>query len=135
MTFDEYAERYLSALAPEGRRLVQMGWNGHEEFGGALATGIHHIHLLTSILIDSIKSREPDFVIGDPNDPYLIRWWLRRDRAEGSIYLHQIRRSDDDRALHDHPWPSTSIILLEHGETVLDYAQRQNLLPGKGGES
>lgn len=34
MTFDEYAEKYLSALTPEGRRLVQMGWNGHEEFGG-----------------------------------------------------------------------------------------------------
>lgn len=34
MTFDEYAEKHLSALTPEGRRLVQMGWNGHEEFGG-----------------------------------------------------------------------------------------------------
>lgn len=66
---------------------------------------------LARILIDSVRKRDPDFVIGDPDDPYMIRWWLRRDRSEGSIYLHQIRKSDDDRALHDHPWPSTSIIL------------------------
>lgn len=70
-----------------------------------------HIQALKDILIDSVIHREPDFIIGESTDPYLVRWWLRRDRPEGSIYLHQILKSDDDRALHDHPWPSTSIIL------------------------
>lgn len=34
MTFEEYSEKYLQALTGEARRLVQMGWNGHAEFGG-----------------------------------------------------------------------------------------------------
>lgn len=42
--------------------------------------------------------------------PYLIRWtlistpWFR-------IFLHKILRSDDDRDLHDHPWPFWTFIL------------------------
>lgn len=53
--------------------------------------------------------RPPDQVIGTPK-PYLRRWWWRRS-PRGNVYLHQILRSDDDRALHDHPWWNVSIIL------------------------
>lgn len=54
---------------------------------------------------------EPDFIIGGGADPYLRRWHLL-PRGEGaSAYLHQFLRSDDDRALHDHPYGSVSIIL------------------------
>ena len=59
-------------------------------------------------------SRKPDFVIGDPNAPYLRRWWLtnrKRDMEKCKIYLHHILRDDDDRAFHDHPSRSCSIIL------------------------
>lgn len=66
---------------------------------------------LLNMLLATIGDRDPDFVIGDPNNPYLIRWWLRRDRENGCEYLHKVMRDDDDRALHDHPWDSTSIIL------------------------
>ncbi|MBD2842686.1 hypothetical protein [Erythrobacter rubeus] len=59
--------------------------------------------------------RAPDFVIGDN---YLRRWWILPRNNYLNIYLHEFRRSDDDRALHDHPWPSTSFIIeggyLEH---------------------
>lgn len=59
--------------------------------------------------------REPDFIIG--ND-YLRRWWIIPRNKYCNIYLHNIRRSDDDRALHDHPWPNVSIVLkggyIEH---------------------
>lgn len=56
---------------------------------------------------------EPDFKIGhDPDDPYLLRWFITpRDPERGGIYLHKFLKSDDDRALHDHPWPSESIVL------------------------
>jgi hypothetical protein len=41
-----------------------------------------------------------------------------RKRLGFNIYLHLIRRSDDDRALHDHPWPSVSVVMagqyIEH---------------------
>jgi hypothetical protein len=55
--------------------------------------------------------RKPDFVIGDPSNPYLLRWWVIPRNRVFNIYLHKILRSDDDRALHDHPWWNMSIIL------------------------
>lgn len=56
-------------------------------------------------------SRAPDFVIGPPEDPYLLRWWVIPRNRWFNVYLHRIRRSDDDRALHDHPWVNASIIV------------------------
>jgi hypothetical protein len=29
----------------------------------------------------------------------------------GNVYLHKILRSDDDRALHDHPWENRSLVI------------------------
>jgi hypothetical protein len=57
--------------------------------------------------------REPDFVIGadSPGGPYMRRWWIIPRNRFLNIYLHQILRDDDDRALHDHPWWNVSIIL------------------------
>ncbi|MBX3603216.1 MAG: hypothetical protein KF863_21555 [Rubrivivax sp.] len=79
--------------------------------------------------IIALAARRPaDFVIGGQERPYLRRWWLTpwsglyRDvehptwwqwlvqRLPG-VYLHQFLRSDDDRALHDHPWANLSILL------------------------
>ena len=56
-----------------------------------------------------MASRPPDFVIGDH---YLRRWWVVPRNDFANVYLHEFRRSDDDRALHDHPWASTSVILM-----------------------
>lgn len=57
------------------------------------------------------QSREPDFVIGPAHDPYLKRWWIIPRNESCNVYLHEILRSDDDRALHDHPWGNTSMLL------------------------
>lgn len=74
---------------------------------------------------------KPDFTIVDSGSPYLSRWhltpWgylrdlerpgkfltLLRDgtRDWPSIRLHKTLRSDNARALHDHPWASVSFIL------------------------
>ena len=51
----------------------------------------------------------PDYVIGDD---YLRRWWIVPRNAGCNIYLHEILRSDDDRAMHDHPWANTSYLLF-----------------------
>lgn len=63
----------------------------------------------------SVMLRRPDFVIGAD---YLRRWWIIPRNEGCNIYLHQINHSDDDRALHDHPWANTSYILsgsyIEH---------------------
>lgn len=55
--------------------------------------------------------RAPDVVIGEPASPYLLRWWVIPRNPVFNVYLHEIRRSDDDRALHDHPWLNASILL------------------------
>lgn len=64
---------------------------------------------------DIMASREPDFVIGDN---YLRRWWVIPRNEGCNIYLHEINNSDDDRALHDHPWDNTSMLIdgsyIEH---------------------
>ena len=62
-----------------------------------------------------IMARKPDFVIGDD---YLRRWWVIPRNPGANVYLHEILHSDDDRALHDHPWANTTIVLsggyIEH---------------------
>ena len=55
-----------------------------------------------------IMAREPDFVIGDD---YLRRWYVLPRNPWLNLYLHQIRKSDDDRAMHDHPWANTSFLI------------------------
>lgn len=49
-------------------------------------------------------------VIGG-SDPYLLRWWLLPRNRLCNAYVHRFLRDDDDRALHDHPWPSLSVVL------------------------
>lgn len=70
-----------------------------------------------------VGDREPDEIINDNVDgidvPYLMRWWVKDKGEHGdNIYLHCFVRSDYDRALHDHPRDSVSVILdgeyLEH---------------------
>jgi hypothetical protein len=68
--------------------------------------------------------RDPDFVIGDPDNPYMRRWWIVPRNEFCNVYLHEILRSDDDRALHDHPWANTSLLIDgEYQEVVPFYAK------------
>lgn len=68
----------------------------------------------------TLLSRKPHFVIGDPAAPYMLRWYLIPRNPWLNIYLHKFMRSDDDRALHDHPWWFASFMLkgsyIEHVE-------------------
>lgn len=83
--------------------------------------------MLGIMLRASVAAREPDFVIGGKDDPYIRRWYMCKSHEKPSIYLHQILRDDDDRALHDHRGHSASIILsgtlrevLKDGERLLE---------------
>jgi hypothetical protein len=64
------------------------------------------------VRLSELHGRAPDFVIGDEENPYLRRWWIIPRNRWFNIYLHEIRRSDDDRALHDHPWLNCTILLM-----------------------
>lgn len=80
------------------------------------------------------EGREPDFVIGGVERPYLLRWWLIPRNLVANAYLHLFLRSDDDRALHDHPWVNCSILLrgsyTEHTIAAGGIHRRQVLTAG-----
>jgi hypothetical protein len=54
--------------------------------------------------------QEPSQVLGHQDDPYLRRWFLEKSRR-GSVYVHEMLRSDQDEELHDHPGDNLSIML------------------------
>lgn len=62
--------------------------------------------------------RRADFVIHREGVVYLKRWFIIPRNRWFNIYLHQFCGDDEDRALHDHPWWSWSVLLagrlLEH---------------------
>jgi len=65
---------------------------------------------------------------------YMSRWWKVKRNAFFNIYFHQVFRSDDDKALHDHPWWSFSIVLsggyYEH--RILEGGIHQKIWHGPG---
>lgn len=69
---------------------------------------------LWSRMYDIARNRAPDVLIGKEDDTYMERWWIIPRNRVFNIYLHHFLRSDDDRALHDHP--SWNISLLLQGE-------------------
>lgn len=78
--------------------------------------------------LDVIRDRHPDFVIGERRNPYLRRWYLLPRNPIFNVYLHQFMRDDEDRALHDHPWPSVSLAL--NMSMVEVYLERHRTLDG-----
>lgn len=65
-----------------------------------------------------MQRRGPDQVIGGYDNPYLLRCYVIPKNRFFNVYLHRFWRSDDDRALHDHPWVNLSILVegeyIEH---------------------
>jgi len=57
-------------------------------------------------------------ITGLDGSDYLVRRYLLPRNKLLNIYLHRFLGSDDDRALHDHPWYSISCVLkgrlIEH---------------------
>jgi len=82
--------------------------------------------------------RKPDFIIGGADTPQILRWWVIPRNRWFNIYLHHILRSDEDRALHDHPWWNVSIILRggywEHTPNARIWRSAGSIVP-RGGKS
>ena len=82
--------------------------------------------------------RIPDVIIGPEDDPYLHRWHVIPRNRFFNIYLHHFYRSDDDRALHDHPWWNLSILLKgQYDEHVPGgvIRRRAGTIVGRGAEA
>lgn len=65
---------------------------------------------LLNLALRTIYKRPPDFVVGGTENSYMLRWWLIPRNKFFNIYVHMFLRDDDDRALHDHPWASLSLL-------------------------
>lgn len=70
-----------------------------------------HNKLYNFLIRNVADKRPPDFIIGGEDNPYLLRWYVIPRNKFFNIYLHMFLRSDDDRALHDHPWSNFSYLL------------------------
>lgn len=77
-------------------------------------------------LVDWLKRGEPDVVIASARSgEYLNRWHVIPRNKWFNIYFHEFVGSDDDRALHDHPWNSLSWVLKGQ---ALEFVQVSNNL-------
>lgn len=77
-----------------------------------------------------LEQARPYSTLGDPADIYMERFWLK-EFSKGrplSMRLHHIRRSDSDRAFHDHPWENISIILSGEMTEVVPLDQSQSCM-------
>ncbi len=91
---------------------------------------------LLNLALKTIYARIPDFVIGGHESPYMLRWWMIPRNKFFNIYIHMFLRDDDDRALHDHPWASLSLLcrgtLLEHyQDPELKGLSTRHIAPGQ----
>lgn len=69
--------------------------------------------LFEHLFLRVVSVRGPDLVIGaDKGTPYLSRWFVIPRNRWFNVYLHCFERSDDDRALHDHPWLFNASLVL-----------------------
>lgn len=87
-------------------------------------------------LLEWARQAEPDVVIGRG---YLHRWYVApRPETGCNVYLHRFLGSDDDRALHDHPWDSRSVVIagevIEHvgrpGVEFVGFSEQRTHLAG-----
>jgi len=65
----------------------------------------------------TFRGKAPFVILGDNEQPYLLRWFLIPKNKIFNIYLHKFCQSDSDRALHDHPWLFNASFLLR-GEYI-----------------
>lgn len=57
---------------------------------------------------------EPHLTLYQEGQVYLERRYLIPRNQRANFYLHKFLKSDEDEALHDHPWNWCSIILKGH---------------------
>jgi hypothetical protein len=60
-------------------------------------------------------------IINCQKDPYLKRWYVIRTEPFG-LFIHKFIRSDEDRALHDHPW---NFIIIPIWRGYIEHSQKK----------
>lgn len=76
-----------------------------------------------------LLSGKPHQTIGGGDNPYLRRWYVIPRNPLLNVYVHNFQRSDDDRALHDHPWWFVSLMMWGSYTEVTDGARARRTAP------
>lgn len=69
---------------------------------------------------------EHKVIVNCERQPYLFRWYLIRREAL-ALFLHRFVRSDEDRALHDHPW---NFLVIPIWRGYIEHSDRENPTTG-----
>lgn len=75
--------------------------------------------------LSTVANHEPDLTLFTANEGspiYMRRWWLEREIDEyghgyDGLYVHRFE-NDDPAVFHNHPWPSSSLLL--HGGPIFE---------------
>lgn len=79
---------------------------------------------LLAHVLKRFEDRGPDLVIGDPENPYLLRQYVFKTNFF-AFYYHIILRDDQDFALHDHPYlGNISLLLRKHYWEITDKGKK-----------
>jgi hypothetical protein len=65
----------------------------------------------SATIIYTDEGRKSDFVPGPPMHEFFRRWWIIRPNRFFNIFLHYWMYGDQDGSLHNHSFPSISVIL------------------------
>lgn len=63
-------------------------------------------------------------IINCEREPYLLRWYVLRTKRF-SLFIHKFVRSDEDRALHDHPW---AFLVIPIWRGYVEHSDREQTL-------
>lgn len=84
--------------------------------------------LLTAFIYDAELMLDQWFkkmvIVNCEHQPYLHRWYVFKTKRI-TLFVHKFVRSDEDRALHDHPWAFLVIPIwrgyTEHSDRLVRY--------------
>ena len=85
-----------------------------------MSTTSQHPYATGARWLKRFLSGQPHQIIGGLDDPYMLRWYVIPRNPLINVYVHKFVRSDDDRALHDHPWWFVSLILRGQYDEVTE---------------
>lgn len=75
-----------------------------------------------------IATTPPDFIIRPKGVDQTLRWFVIPKNPLFNIYLHKFVESDEDRALHDHPWVNCSILISGEYQEHIRHEAKGRLL-------
>lgn len=77
---------------------------------------------MKKLSIEFFENIGPDYLHRYRLFPVIV-WRNKKHYFPFNVFLHRFLRSDHDRCLHDHPWPSVSILLWGYLYEVLPYEE------------